>query len=211
MKLLELNDQQDVYDQVATTILTTCKPYLELIQYDTDWYKLYRGAGKSTEPVNIIPGYRDNRKPKDTPIHLHEAINRVFKAKFGLPFRNGTFTTSQKTDAAAYGKMIYAIIPIGDFKFIWSSQISDLFDYLNRKVKDEFGTLTSLYHEEPKVIGTLLKYVHTPEFVNLYQDNNLPAGILSNHEVMLYCDKCYYIHVDKYDIISNIIMSKHSH
>jgi hypothetical protein len=205
VKLLELNDTKSPYEHIANNIISTCKPFLELINYDTDEYVLYRGAGKSLNPVIILPGYRDNRKPRDIPIHLHAAINRVFKTKFGIPFRNGTFTTSNMSDAETYSSTIYVVIPLGEFKFIWSPQISDLFNYLNRKTKDLFGTLTSLYHEEPKVIGTLLKYIDTPEFESLYQNTNLRAGITSGHEVMLYADNCYYINCSEYTQISKLI------
>lgn len=211
MKLLELNDQQSSYEHIAGNILASCKPFLELIDYDTDQYQLYRGAKGTINPVTILPGYRDNRKPRDTPTHLHAAINRVFKATFGVPFRNGIFTTGKKSDAESYGSTLYVVIPIGDFKFIWSHQIVDLFDYFRRKVRDDFGVYDDINGNNPKVIGTLLKYVDTPEFVNLYQDTAFRAAVVSGHEVMLYSEHCYYIKVTEYQLISNAIKLIHSH
>ena len=202
MKLKDFDINQKTYNKISNNIKMLCKPYLTQINNDIKAYPLFRGLDTFQDLVVTLPGYRNDRYPKDTPIHLHDAINRVFKTRFGVPFRNGTFATGNLHEADTYGPL-YVVIPIGEFKFIWSTQIVDLYDYLGRKANDIANNFFSLKRADPKTMGIMLQYVTSSEFINLYQDTNLKQAIRSDHEVMLYCEQCYYIKMQIYEEISD--------
>jgi len=213
MKLIEIINNQTNYTAIADTILSSCKPFLTQIgQNHMKDLIMYRGVDipDRYSTIFVLPGYRDNRKPKDTPPAVHNAINTVFKKRFGLPFRNSTFVTGCAADTREYGANTYAIIPIGDFKYIWSPTIKDLFVHLKMYLKLEIRAEDpSIYSKNNSLVNnTLVNYVNTQKFVELYQDTNLRAAILSNNEVMIYCDSCYYISEEVYYKILKIIMAK---
>jgi hypothetical protein len=61
---------------------------------------------------------------------IHDRINKFFVDKFGQPFRNAMFATSDHDTAFeyAFGGMetgeTYVVFPVGDFDFIWSKRVS---------------------------------------------------------------------------------------
>jgi hypothetical protein len=211
MKLLEIaTTTNHTAEEIAHNIMAMCQPFLNAIQYKTDTYKLFRGAGKSSSPGIILPGFRKDRKPSDTPLKIHRAVNKVFQTKFGVPFRNGTFTTGAYEDADAYGSRVYIVIPINEFKFLWSTGVHDLFDFMRKKVAVDYGKFEILGHN-PHIVDELVNYVKKDVFANLYQNTNLQQAIASEHEVMLYADHCFYIDSAIYDQVSQIIATLRSH
>ena len=212
MKLIEIATPpiNPIVDEIAHNVMALCKPFLEAIQYKTDTYKLFRGAGKSTNPAVILPGFRKDRKPSDTPLKIHRAVNKVFQTKFGVPFRNGTFATGSYDDASAYGSRVYIVIPCHDFKFLWSPGVHDLYDFMCRKVRADYGKFEIL-GQNPAVTESVVDYVKKDVFVNLYQNTNLQQAIASEYEVMLYSDQCLYIDADIYDQVSSSLTVLHSH
>ena len=212
MKLFEIvtTPINPIAEEIAHNIMAGCKPFLEAIQYKTDTYKLFRGAGKSTNPAVILPGFRQNRKPSDTPLKIHKAVNKVFRNKFGVPFRNGIFATGSYDQASAYGNRVYIVIPCHEFKFLWSPGVHDLYDFMCRKVRADYGKFEIL-GQNPAVTNSVADYVKKEIFVNLYQNTNLQQAIASENEVMLYSDQCLYIDTEIYDQVSHTITELRSH
>lgn len=184
-------EESDIVNNIVRLITSHCKPFLGQIDSQVLEYPLYRGFFTDTnnvEPISLIPGYRADRKPVDTPEAVHKAINAAFVKQFNYPFRNGTFASSVLKDARAYGN-VSLIMPIGEFHYLWSPDSKDLYQKYRRFVYDYLENAGDRPGHNNNVIADFIHAINTNQFQ--YKNNDLKAGIKSGHEVMIYCDKCY--------------------
>ena len=102
-----------------------CKPFLKDF-YNGDRTKfMYSGRSKDIE--HFVGTVRTDRKPKDTHIDLHNDLDDTFKKKFGVkPRSNSLFCSGDENIVYEYGTP-YIIFPIGQYKFLWSTLIEDLY------------------------------------------------------------------------------------
>lgn len=115
---------QGEYDNILSTIIEDCQPFLK--QNKTDF--LYSGRKyKSTFAKTSI---RKNRNPLDTPLIIHDIVNSELKKKFGIKLRSESMFCKANLDAGSYGH-IYLVFPIGDYNLYYSDEYSDL--YVNIK------------------------------------------------------------------------------
>ena len=105
-----------------------CKPYLEAIEYNVMEYRLYRGMQGTAAPYMTGRVRLEGRKPQATGTHIHNAVNEYFTIKFGEPFRDALFTSSDANFAADYGNL-FLVFPTGQFTFIWSEEVDDLYNF----------------------------------------------------------------------------------
>ncbi|MDO8770388.1 MAG: hypothetical protein Q7K57_17140 [Burkholderiaceae bacterium] len=90
----------------------------------------YRGVSNET-PLDrpSLIHTRKNRRPRDTPICLHEAADKWFKASFGVAYRSqAVFLTPNRMTAQFYGKSpnhCVRVVPLGEYSYCWSSKYSD--------------------------------------------------------------------------------------
>jgi len=112
---------------------------LEVIKYFIDEVPmLYRGSINIWEEHNIeSKTVRKNRRSKDTKQHISDEIDSKFNKKWSIkPRSEGVFATSKRTIASHYGYP-YMFFPMNDYKFIWSSEIYDLFDVLRKTTQEK--------------------------------------------------------------------------
>jgi len=197
---------------MANFIKKNCQPVLRELNSQETPPLLYRGI-KSNDPI-FIGTVRKNRRPKDTGIEYHNLFNNSFFKLFGWkPRSEGLFVSGEVWSTKSYGDT-YIIFPMGDFKFIYSPNVIDLYvelqnitnydDFIYKlKIKNkavlskewregEFG-----YNSKQKRYGMIKKY---PEIMNAfikgeYTDKNFIEGILSRTEIMINCDK--YVAIEK--------------
>jgi hypothetical protein len=116
---------------LAKQIAKDCAPWLS--QYRTT--TLYRGMNLSDPMVKEIyynvgdtaylGAVRNDRKPKDMQKIVHNAFNKHFVSKVGVPLRSASlFVTKSKQLANTYGRMM-CILPIGEFHYTWSQYFDD--------------------------------------------------------------------------------------
>ena len=71
---------------------------------------------------------RTDRQPRNTPKKVHDALDRYFLDEYGWKARSeGVFATRSGDHAGVYGPR-WMIFPIGNYKYVWSRDIVDLFD-----------------------------------------------------------------------------------
>ena len=139
---------------------------------------LYRGS----EDFNVIsPGnykicsVRKDRRPRDSSAFLHKLINSALKYFDGINWRESTvFCTPDYDTAKNYGT-VSVILPVGDYKLLYSEQIEDLIDmtYIatlnryrdyhdrNEKIDGMLEKLASkLYDECIKILDGFAEIVH---------------------------------------------------
>ena len=113
-------------------VFDKCKPYIDMLKSCDDQRLLYRGVFEEDISIKEI-NHKWNRDPVDTPSHIHEVLNKEFKISFGWNARNGVFCyfkTARKHQLSGYGAETYMLFPIGEFEYLWSPKIYDLFgDY----------------------------------------------------------------------------------
>ena len=197
MKLIEVSHFTNPA-KAADIIISKCKPFLETINYNTLNETLYRGVHSNSRQymqvdketgLRVVNGINPNRQPKDTDARIHKCINEAFVKKYGVPFRNGTFTSGNLQQAHTYGNMVSVIFPIGDFKFLWSAEIDDLY-IASLDVIDRFEAYSSAAKTPENITAELLDWAN-------YQDTDLVKGIQSGNEIMLYCDKCILLRMNR--------------
>ena len=197
--LYESNDLKENIAKVVTTITTNCQPFLHETNYQINDLRMFRGLMNyvtqvydSNNELTNAPGYNPKRKPKDTPKYLHTELNRIFTKLFHFPFRNGTFVSGSRSFAAGYGN-VSLTIPIGEFHYLWSPKVEDLFEHWQN-----FETETILHSMQTNAYST--NSIRWEAYLDMirrndvqYQTTNLIQGIKSDHEIMLYCDRCFVL------------------
>ena len=114
----------EISSDIKDILLKDCKYFLKEVKKSNGL--LYRGKEDHIESIELFKNRIADRKPKDTQKHIHDEFNLLFKKKFGWPVRNGIFVTSDKGLAEEYGHP-NIFFPKGDFDFVWSDSIKDLY------------------------------------------------------------------------------------
>ncbi len=162
---------------------------------------------------------RKNRKPLDTPIKLHNILDKMFQKKFGWKARSeGVFAAGKwyfSGSKDTYYGDTYLFFPIGNFKYVWSPKIDDLYEDLHWSITEFFRDkesrkeiMAKKWNDEPldkyedfedfiklkekeieeDMIGKLQKIVNTYKSNNLH--NVLGEG---NKEMAFKCDSYYLV------------------
>lgn len=157
-----LNEKDNIrdYPDDLELIKKDCLPFLKDLKR-SKYPFLY--SGRSSWDPFVKRKVRKNRRPKDSPIELHEIFDRFFKNNFGVKARSeGMFVSRSSYLAEDYGTP-YWVFPIGNkYKFIWSDQVEDLYEnfkYLADYLKRDFGV--SVYNLQTSIKNLLEKLRHS--------------------------------------------------
>jgi hypothetical protein len=168
---------------------------------------LYRGSNRKTDSI-IKVKTRTDRVPLTSTIEFHNYMDEFFGEKFRWRARSeGVFTTGKEYDAAGYGgsSRPYLFFPIGSFKFIWSTRISDLYSLQSTFVvlsdlKDRIDLLikkTEGDKNNPTLVAMKRSLKTEKGYFNknlaTYIDKNLEKAIKSGNEIMFKCDEYYLV------------------
>ena len=174
-------------EELAQIISTQCKPFLSLIDYDPGQYIIWRGMGGNltqTRPVSAsIQSVRKDRIPSMTNKIVHKYADEYFHRQFNIRGRSQTmFATGAFDQAKTYGN-VYATLPIGEVKFIWSPYVADMAGVF---VGRPTNTILELEETNPQ---EAYEYVAEMLEGHSYKDQNLKAAIKSGNEIMVACDQ----------------------
>jgi len=160
-------------------ISENCKPFLEEIDYKIFSFPVYRGieSVQMKKKFMTVQNVRlENRRPKDMPREVHDKLNELFIRKFKEPFRDALFVTGDSYFAEGYGTT-YCVFPVGEFSFIWSKNIKDLFELYEEYI-DGYPDV-NINQFIPDLSSTMYSYT----------DNNFKAGVTSDNEIMIRCQR----------------------
>jgi hypothetical protein len=182
MKIIEIKESQQ--NNLIARLKQDCGPYISILTR-TDGKPLYRGSSRTNYTQlngldSISP--RLDRLPRNIPDDVHNTLNELFTKKFGWPYRNGIFTTSDDIDASIYGK-VRVLFPIGELKYVWHPGIGDLYKF---------------YQQHKNILHRSLNEFY--DVVNSYTNEHLASAIKLQHEVMLQ-NTCYVLSQEMYDQI----------
>ena len=168
-----------------------CEPYLEAIDYNVLEYRLYRGMKGTNEPYMTGRVRLEGRKPQATGTHVHDAVNEWFTKKFGEPFRNALFTSSDPSFAADYGNL-FIVFPTGNFSFVWSEEVEDMYNLeyaLDERVEqDKEEGNTDIMHSH---IGDYMKELG-------YRTSGFTSAMHSGQEIMIRTPVYYGINLSNF-------------
>lgn len=194
MRLIKfITEAEDIgaeYEQVLQ-LKKDCSQFFNEISEGQRWW---RGSRKGLTDTVIKKMPRLNRKPKDTPENIHAWLDDFLKKKFGWkPRSEGVFVATNPYSAEDFGPETYMFFPCNGYKYIWSSEIDDLTEWLNmdrhllikRPSASTYDYHDNWYDEDyrERVKIKLLK---------LYTDKGLDRTSGSGSEIMFNCKKNGY-------------------
>jgi cytidylate kinase len=121
--------------KIREFIEKNCQPYLKEIGGIEELpFTLMHGSNSSALKQNIatIITIIQERKPKDTPLYIHDQLNAgLMKAGFKAHRGNSIFASGHNGVSGSYGQT-YIVIPIGEYHYTWGlakyGPIRDLWD-----------------------------------------------------------------------------------
>lgn len=174
-----LNEEEDVDIQpILDDIGKKCGPYIRVLTSSTvDKFLL---SGRKNKPSYFKGTVRKDRTPRDTPKHVHNYVDELFYDEFGIRARSNTLFCSMDAHAVkTYGDP-YLIFPIGQYKLIWSPEISDFYGDI---IQDAEG------YDERTIERTMEREIE--DAVETYKITKVLPDISTYSEIMLYCKKYY--------------------
>lgn len=182
MKIKTLLENNNLtVDESVDYINKNCQPFINQIKQMKSPKFVFRGINGVTAPIIKIP--RLNRQPMHTPKVVQEEIDDYFEMLTGIRFRQrGVFCTGSAIFARQYGRPCY-VFPKGDFKFLWSPKVRDLYSTLRQDADIVSGEEYSSALKLAKMIDNVKQVL--PQYH--YMDDEFEAAVHSNYEIMIYC------------------------
>jgi len=169
---------EEEMQQYANLIKKDCQPYLQAIGGQVDQYEMYRGMRHVHDAFSKRKVRLDQRYPKDSSHELHDYMNDHFYDTFGAEFRNAVFCTGSLSQVKEYGPE-FAVFPIGNFEFLWSPKVEDMF-----KEWEDFEIEEN--SDDPR------QFIKT-RIAGKYTNKNIKKAIDSKHEIMIRCNEYYAV------------------
>ena len=193
---MEFLREEDDFD-FAEFLHRECQPYIEAAKGAGLAMRGISQAGPVINSFNTPSGryptqihymkVRKDRKSLSTPEVYHHAIEGWMKDKFGISGRKGSvFVVGERSQAALadYGSE-YIVIPRGEFRFVWSQKVVDLYDTMLM----EFGVAFKNGNEKMAPPSDVVEYMDDLD----YRDDDFPGALASGNEIMIECDAYYAI------------------
>ena len=203
-------DEQGYYQEITNQIKKDCKP----------WLKEAKGRPGFRATNNVLTTYgitrrkvRTTRKPLTLNSQLHQMSDDLFKEKFGWSARsNVLFLQGDSEPPRVYGSHVWAIFPIGSFKYIWSSNNADFLGTSARVHQRVLGSKPSLRHIDATGGRDEKTGIYTKEYQKLfksimgetikkdYRDTGLYQALTKYDycEIMVNCKEYYAIPYNGY-------------
>lgn len=208
-------------DQAASLINRDCRPFLR----QSKGKIVYRGMVENG--WFIKKQTRQERKPKDSTLQLHNFVNKVLNdLGFVANRSNSVFVTGHRDRTRMYGNT-YVVFPIGPFSFTWNTMYTDLFatfeeSFLRFNIDKE-----SLYQEIRRnqdiqeddkdilyrlILGNPALYADKFESIQditnwdfvykqlkkTFSNEDLPRAIDSGKEIYIHCKNYYAVDVAQF-------------
>jgi len=182
-------------ENVIKILVSSCQPFLKEIKNGRNGF-LYRGKNSYSAASIERFSSRIDRKPKDMSALNHDILDELFEKKFGWKSRSeGVFCSGHPSIAARYGS-IYIFFPIGEYKYLWSPEIKDLFDRVRMKS-------WSWLEKGTREVRVAERLENLRGMVDTYKDNDLKEAMYSGNEISVKCKTFYLV-----DLSVNYLMDR---
>ncbi|WP_300760225.1 hypothetical protein [Janthinobacterium sp.] len=183
-------------DEFSEFIHRECQPFIDKAKgsgvairgMDQPGRVIHTYNTPQAHPLHVhINTVRKDRKSLSTPDVYHRAIDGWMQDEFGIAARTGSvfvFGERSAHHTENYGQP-YIIFPRGDFKFLWSPVVGDLYDALIM----EFGPAFKMGRTDEVSPEDITRYVKSLQ----YTDEDFNLALQSGNEIMIECDEYYAI------------------
>lgn len=136
---LNEDTRQILFDSLEK-IENKCGPYLKEARKRS--FRMYSGRKGQGDKILIEKTVRKDRKPKDTPIEIHNRLDDMFEKETGIRLRsNSIFCTMDYVEARKYGPP-FMIFPIGnDYQLWYNENVTDLWSKISLLMVPGFNTI----------------------------------------------------------------------
>lgn len=187
-------------DELVDTITKGCSQWLK----ESNGIPVYRGIVNppKTGVDKLMP--RTDRRPRDTNIDLHMAIDEGLNDRFGWkPRSEGVFVTGDIKRANKYG-FEHVIFPVNGYKYIWSPKVDDLYVALTRIDNPLLGVVDKflyIFADDSDKSAEWLQSKQVQGAVKSYRDTDLVKAIKSKNEIIVKCESYYIVESSAYEKI----------
>jgi len=128
----EINTDKKLTDKELNFIIETIKRDCKYFLKESKSQQFFTGVTYDNKSNNVFfkKMVRHNRNPRDMSLELTNSLDNYFDKEYNLggwkPRTQSKFFTSNKSTARGYGRT-YNVFPIGNFKYLWSPDIEDLY------------------------------------------------------------------------------------
>jgi hypothetical protein len=120
-----INEESDDFIEI---IKRDCKPFID--EFTSNNIILFRGTKKKIDVIERMQR-RNDRRPKDLPIELHDILDKIFKKKFGWKARSQcVFASSNHIGIKVNYGTPYFFFPIGKYRYTFCKGVDDIFDLM---------------------------------------------------------------------------------
>lgn len=123
------------FSEILDALLKNCAPFMKEFSRGFNGKFLY--SGRDDKRDWFIKDVRSDREPKDMAETVHQVLDDTFNKKFGFRARsNVIFVTGRWAVAVGYGTD-YSIFPIGQYKYIYSKSVKDMYMDIDKMMEFE--------------------------------------------------------------------------
>jgi hypothetical protein len=206
--------QENENENDFSFLLNDCMPFIELLRKNRDYLTLLYHNTRNSYINDEVKNYgyiklphKDRIKPRDTDIRLHELMSDLFLEKFSWNPRVSSIFCHNNLyhEKGAFGKQ-YIILPVGEFKYVWSPKIADPFVML-------WGTL-NLDSDETRhnyVVDEDMQKARQmiTDYVDSCIDTDFDKYLISKNEIMIHAEAYYLIDYSYVGQIRDMIYEIH--
>ena len=195
---LKKDDEEEFNSIFIENLKKECAPYLKMVKGK----ELYRGI-EGEDSAYIKKKVRTNRKPKDTPIEIHEYLDKELHRRFGwYPRSNGMFATSNFGEADIFGE-VFVVFPVGPVKYLWNTKTEDIYKWLSdlfrNMVDPSWSIKRDWYRASKEQREDFMKTISGKHsIIDNYTNKGLQNAIEKEHEIVFNCKEYYGIEKGTY-------------
>lgn len=194
------NNSNNKEGNIINLIRRDCKPFLKEFKD----FPIFRGIESSEDFIIKTP--RIDRKPTDMPLWFHNVVDKAFNDIFGWKARSeGVFCSNDIEQATQYGSNVYYFFPVGDYRYVYSDTIKDLYVYASKH--DYIADGWHEYKYEHKAVTDSDKEKLYNFIKSKYTDKGFRTNKQDHTEVIFKCDRYYALDTQslmKYEVLPEL-------
>ncbi len=193
MRLIHyINEEKEIYKLYIQKMKKDCKKFINEFRNENTRILRIDRKKKSWRITPLMT--RNKRKPTDTPKEISDIFDNEFKKKFGWKARteNVIFCWIANENIKPFSNFRY-VFPVGDYKYVWSPKVNDLYQKLFSTSKMINAGLSDKITNDPEVIKYAEKTFKN-ELINTYINKDITKYFgIEYTEVMINCKKYYLV------------------
>jgi hypothetical protein len=169
-----LIEEEKGLDHFIPKIQAECKPFLKDIKGAAG--TLFRDDVKNRNKPIWKKVTRMNRRPLDTPMDLHNALDDWFLKKFGWRARSQALFCWPLKFISDFTSYKWLVFPAGNYRFLWSDRLDDL-----------WADISGIYNTDMEIFIKDFESIYG----NSYHNDKIKQSMRWSGEIMINCKYSY--------------------